>query len=131
MGIWPLISPDLRALECRASLIRLPYAGWLPCALPRPLTSGSAPLMWRKWGEMWDGRGKGRRVGGFPSIRERHIFGIWSLLWGGERQPPRSQPHGTVVLWERLRDRAETAQWARMPAGGLLIPKVSPNYRDA
>lgn len=76
----------------------------------------------------WEGEGKESR--GVP-IHQGDISlesGVSSGV--GERQPPRSQPHGTVVLWERLRDRAETAQWARMPAGGLLIPKVSPNYRD-
>lgn len=33
--------------------------------------------------------------------------------------------------WERLGDRAETAQLARMPKGGMLVPKVHPYYSES
>ena len=64
----------------------------------------------------WEGKGERSREG-FPFVRERPVFRIWSLLYSAERQPTGSPQ-------EKPRDEARTAKWARMPGRGLLLPKA-------
>lgn len=77
LDIWLLRSPGLEGIP---HIRKFESHCWLPCVLPRPLTTPSAPLMWRKSGGDKGWEEEGEEVGkGSPFQGETCL---WNL------QPP-------------------------------------------
>lgn len=103
LDIWLLMSPDLRALAWRASLmsgrLRAMLASLCPPQTPH-ITVCSSNVE-EVGGDMgWEGKGEESREA-FPFVRERPVFRIWSLLWSGERQQP-GRPRRSPGMMQEL-----------------------------